>query len=316
MPVLSGYNTTLIHAFLIFWCVFNLFVGSYGVFFTPLVVRLLPPDKRGTIRGIGMAIGSFLGVGMSALIPVILGNIAFPYNYMTIFSMGLFFLLVNVGVFYFMRQSKDMEPNEPMSMTQYIKKMPSSIKENAAFRAMILTGIFLAIANAILPYYTLYAIRVFFATDAHIAILAGLAILAGSIPYVVFGYIIDKLGPRYVAALSAFFLIMAGALILTTSSLYLLFTGWFLANMCNTGTIVSVSLLFGEVAPKTKLPLYVGVYMTISMALSAAVVLLLAPTLERLGFLPIFITVLICGLLSLLINMFVLRKRMATVAEN
>jgi len=47
------------------------------------------------------------------------------------------------------------------------------------------------------------------------------------------------------------------------------------------------------------------------MALSAAVVLLLAPVLESLGFIPIFVTVLICGLLSLLINMLVLKKRMA-----
>jgi len=313
MPVFSGYNAALVNAFLIFWCIFNIFVGSYGVFFTPLVIRLLPPDKRGGFRGIGMAIGSFLGVGMSALIPVILGNIAFPYNYMTIFSLGLFFLLVNACIFYFMRQSDDFEPNEPMSMTQYIKKMPSTIKENAVFRAMILTGIFLAVPNAILPYYTLYAIRGFFATETHIAILTGLAIMSGAIAYIVFGYIIDRRGSRIVAAISACLLVTAGVLIITTNSLYILFAAWVLANMCNTGTMVSISLIFGEVAPPTKLPLYVGVYMTISMALSAGVVLLLAPVLERFGFAPIFATVLLCGLLSLTINIFVLRKRMANL---
>ena len=315
IPVFSGYNTALIYAFLIFWCIFNVFVGSYGVFFTPLVVRLLPPDKRGTIRGIGMAIGSFLGVGMSALIPVILGNIAFPYNYMVIFSMGLFFLLVNVCVFYLMRQSEDMEPNEPMSMTKYIKGMPSTIKENAPFRAMIMACVFLAIANAILPYYTLYAIREFSATDTHIAILAGLAILSGAIAYVGFGYIIDKSGPRLVAVIAACLIIASGVLILSTNSLYLLFAAWMLSNICNTGTIVSVSLLFADVAPSTKLPLYVGVYMTISMAISATVVLLLAPVLESFGFAPIFITVLVCGLLSFLINIFVLRKRLTATAR-
>ena len=211
IPVFSGYNAALVNAFLIFWCIFNIFVGSYGVFYTPLLVRLLPPEKRGALRGIGMAIGSFLGVGMSVLIPVILRNIVFPYNYMTIFFLGFIFLIINAIVFYLLRESEDMEPNEPMSMVEYIKKMPSSIKENVAFRAVILVGLFLAIANSVLPYYTLYAIREFAATDTHIATLTGLAVLSGAIAFVVFGYIIDKLGPRIVAFIAACLVITAGA---------------------------------------------------------------------------------------------------------
>jgi len=310
IPVFAGYNTLLINLFLVFWCIFNLFVGSYAVFFTPLVIRLLPPDKRGAMRGIGLAIGSLLGVGMSALIPAILSRIAFPYNYMTIFSIGSFFLLVNVAVFYNMRQSKDFEPNEPMSMTQYLKQMPSSIKESSPFRAMILTGIFLSIANAILPYYTLYAIREFSATDTHIAILAGLAILSSAFAHITFGYILDRYGPRVVAVIAACLIITAGALVLTVHSLIFLFVAWVLANLCNIGTILSVSLLLGEVSPHTKLPLYVGVYVTITMALSSVIVLVLAPVLENMGFIPLFVIVLICGLLSLAVNVLVLRKRL------
>lgn len=316
IPVFSDNNAVLINVFLIFWCIFNLFVGSYAVFFTPLLIKLLPPDKRGTLRGVGLTIGSLLGVGMSALIPVILRNITFPYNYMTIFSIGVFFLLVNVVVFYFMRQSDDMIPNEPMSMTQYIKRMPEAIGESPAFRAMILTVLFMAIANAILPYYTLYAIREFSATETHIATLAVLAILAGAIAHIVLGYIVDKRGPRVVAVIAAVFIAIAGVLALTTNSLYLLFVAWGLANFSNTGTILAISLLLGEVSPSTKLPLYVGVYTVISMALSSVVVLLLAPILENLGFVPLFATVLICGLSSLLINIFILRKRMLKLTDS
>ena len=315
MPVFSGYSAALVHVFLVFWCIFNLFVGSYGVFFTPLVIRLLPPDKRGTIRGIGMAIGSFLGVGMSALIPVILGNIAFPYNYMTIFSLGLFFLLINVAVFYFMRQSEDFEPNEPMSMTQFIKRMPSAIKENSPFRAMIYTCLFLAIANAILPFYTLYAIREFLATETHIAILAGLAILSTAVGNITFGYVIDHFGPRMVAIISASLLIVAGVIVLTVHSLIFLFVAWALANICNIGTLQAVQLLFAEVSPQKKLPLYVGVYTIISMAISAVFVLLLSPILEGVGFMPLFALVGVCGLMSLLLNVLVLRVRLKSLKE-
>ena len=312
IPVFSGNNTTLINLFLSFWCVFNLFIGSYTVFHTPLVIRLLPPDKRGTVRGVGFSIGSLLGVGMSALIPAILGYFAFPYNYMAIFSLGLFFLFINAIIFFFMRQAKDSEPNEPMSLPQYIKKMPSSIKENPAFRSMILTCIFLAVANSILPFYTLYAIRVFSATEAHIAILAGLAIMSGAIAHTVLGYVVDKFGPRIVAVIVACLLITASTLALTTGSLTLLFVIWVLANIGNNGTMIAIQLLIGEVSPTAKLPLYVGVYSSISTALAAVIVLLLAPLLEGLGFTTLFVIVLTCGLSSLLINIFVLKKRLAT----
>ena len=310
IPVMAGADALLINVFLVFWCVYNFFVGSYTVFHTPLLIRLLPPDKRGGIRGIGFAIGSLLGVGMSALIPLILTHVSFPYNYMVIFFLGLLFQFVNAATFFFLRESADIPKTEPMGIAQYIKQMPFSIRESFLFRAMILTCIFLAIANSLLPYYTLYAIRVFSATEANIAVLAGLAIFAGAFAHIVFGYIVDRHGPRIIALIVACLIIAAGVLALTTNSLALLYVAWVLANLCNSGTMLATSLLLGEVSPKAKLPLYVGVYFTISMALSAAIVLILAPVLENTGFALLFVTVLTCGLLSFFVNLFVLRKRM------
>jgi len=310
IPAFSSEHTLLVNLFLIFWAIFNLFAGSYAIFHTPLVLKLLPPDKRGAIRGMGHAIGSFIGVGMTALIPVLLLRFSFPYNFMVVLGLGTFFLLANALIFFLMRQSKDAVPNEPMGLGQYIKEMPASIRENPAFRAMILTCLFLAIANAMLPYYTLYAIRAFSATEAHIAALTGLAILSGAIAIVGFGYIADRHGPRVVAVIVACLVISAGALALGTSSLHFLFVAWVLANVGNSGFPLIITLLLGEVSPAQKLPLYVGVHTTISMALSAVVVLLLAPALEHVGFIPLFALVFICGLLSLCSNLFVLKKRL------
>jgi len=311
IPLVSGHHGALVNIFLVFWCIFNLFVGSYAVFFTPLVIRLLPPNKRGMIRGIGHAIGSFLGVGMSALIPLILGVFSFPYNYMTIFAIGVFFLLLNAAVFFFLRISKDAEPIEPLGMLEYVKRMPSTIGESPTFRIMIITVIFLAIAHSILPFYTLYAIRIFSATETHVATFAGLAIFSGAISNIVFGIIVDRYGPRIVAVIGACLLMLAGTLALTTNSLNILFVIWLLANVSNSSFVTAVSLLLGEISPPAKLPLYVSVYTTITTALSAVIVLVLAPILENFGFRPLFVIVLVCGISSFMINVFVLRKRMA-----
>jgi len=49
---------------------------------------------------------------------------------------------------------------------------------------------------------------------------------------------------------------------------------------------------------------------TVSLAVSSAVLLLLAPVLERISFAFLFVTVLVCGTASLLISLLVLRKQL------
>jgi len=309
IPIFSANNFILIYAFLISWTIFNIFVGSYSVFHTPLVLKLLPPNKRGFVRSIGFAIGSFIGVGMSALIPIILRNFIFPYDYMVVFLLGAFFLILNAIVFLQMKQSDDIKPNKPMGLKEYTIQMPVTLRKNAAFRAMIVTGLTLAVANALLPYYTLYAIREFSATEWHLAILTGSAIFSVAIGNVSFGFLVDRYGPRFTMALVACLIATAGIVALTTNSLIFLFVAWVLANAGSSGFMISLSLLLGIVSPPNKLPLYVGVHTTISSAFSAAFILVLSPVLDRIGFAPLFLLVLSCGLLSLFVNLLVLKKR-------
>ena len=311
IPLFASVSTVLVWAFLFFWGLFNFFVGSYSVFFTPMVIKLLPPDKRGFVRGMGYAAGSVLGLGMAMLIPFLLGRISFPLNYTVIFTIGLFFLFVDVAIFFLMRQHDDMEPNTPMSVIQYLKGMPSSIRENLPFRGMILTCMFLVVANSLLSYYTLYAVRVFSATESHLATLAALAVISTAAGHVGFGFLIDRRGPKTTSLIAAILVISAGFLALVTNTLSFLFAAWVLANLSNSSYHTTASLLLAEVSPNTKLPLYVGVYTTISLALSSAVIMLLAPVLEKIGFMALFAVVLFCGILSLLFNLFFLRRKMA-----
>jgi len=310
IPVFAGFGRLMVWAFLFFWGVFNIFVGSYNVFYTPLVLKLLPPDKRGALRGMGNAAGSLLGVGAAALIPILLDRAAFPGNYTLIFSIGSVLLLIDGALFLIMRMPADAEPNTPMGMLQYIREMPAAVRGNAPFRAMVLTCMFLVAANSLLAYYTLYAIRVFSATESQVGILAALAVIAGAVGYVVFGIAVDRRGPQVTTVISAALVVISGALALTTHSLSLLYVAWALANLASSCYMVSAALLLGKVSPSSKLPLYVGVYAVISLSLSSAMLLLLAPALERVGFIPLFAAVLLCGAFSLLSNIFILKRRL------
>jgi len=308
IPLLAANPAVLIWMFLAFWGVFNIFVGSYNVFYTSLLLKLLPPEKRGAIRGIGFAIGSGLGVVMAALIPIVLSRIAFPFNFTLIFLVGVLFLLINAALFLLMREHEDVEPRVPMKVMQYIKGFRSSLFGDIRFRIFVLTCTCLVVANSLLPFYTVYAIRSFSATEFHIAALSALAVISNAISFVVFGFIVDRRGPFSILIITSALIISAGLLALTTNSLILLYVAWVLANLGFTSYGIAATLMMGEVTPSGKLPLYVGVLTTISLAVSSAVLLLIAPALERIGFMPLFLVVLACGVVSLLMSLFILRK--------
>ena len=311
IPLLAGHGDVLIWMFLFFWGVFNLFVGSYGVFYTPLLLKILPPDRRGTARGAGSAAGALLGVGAAALIPPILRGAAFPYNYLLIFSIGSVLLLIDAVLFAALRIPEDAQPDVPVAAIQYVRQMPATIRKNVPFRTLVTASVFLVIPNSLLAYYTLYAIRVFGAAEAQVGLLAVLAAVAVAVGYFGFGFAVDRWGPRLALVASAAAVVLAGGLALTTHSMMLLYVAWVLANFAASGYYTGSTLLLGIVSPPTQVTLHVGMHSAISLALSAVVVLLLAPVLESVGFVPLFAVVAICGLTSLVISTFGLRKQLA-----
>jgi MFS family permease len=308
IPFFAGNYTLLIWLFLVSWCVFNLFVGSYAVFFVPLLLKLLPPDKRGALRGSGLAIGSGLGVGAAALIPIIINRVIFPYNFVIIFAIGCVFLLLNAFIFSLMKEHEDNEPRMAMNVVEYLKGIPASVRDDPPFRVMVIVCSFLVVGHALRVFYTLYAIRVFEITEYHIATLAALAVLANAVGFIVFGFIIDKAGPWVNSVISACLLVVAGVVALVTDTLFFLFAAWVIAALANSAYGSIVSIFIGEVTPAGKLPLYAGVINVVSLSLSSVILLALAPVLEGFGFSLLFVVVLLCGIFSLLVNFLFLKK--------
>jgi len=311
IPWLAGHGNVLTLVFLFFWGVFNLFVGSYGVFYTPLVLKTLPPNRRGSARGAGSATGMLLSIGVATLIPPVLGGVAFPENYMLLFSIGSVLLLIDAWLFFQLRIPEDAPQDVPVSAIQYVRQMPAAIRRNPPFRSLVTASVFLVVPNSLLPYYTLYAIRVFHVADRQVGLIAVLAAVAGATGYFIFGIAADRWGPRLVLQVSSVAIILAGSLALATHSLPALYLAWALANFGMSTYLVAATLLLGLVSPPTQMTLHVGMQSAVSLAMSALVVLLLAPLVQRIGFMPMFAIVLLCGASSLLVNAFGLRKHLA-----
>ena len=310
MPLLAPNNRLMIWVFVVFWAFFNLLAGSGMVFNVPIILKLLPPNKRAGMRGVGQAIGNVIALGMAGLIPIVLEGFSYPYNFMIIFLMGLFFLFFNAAGFWFMKEHEDVEPRIPMGFKKYLQEIPICLKRDSTFRAMVLSSMFLVLAIALLPFYTYYAIQVFGIDARQIALLATTAVASAIIANISFGFAIDRFTPVKVSPLVSIFFILAGFIILLTNSIHMFYLAWILANIGSVCYMKATNLMLGEVSPPGKSPLYVGVLFIMSMGLASVAVLALAPILEATGFAVLFIIVVICGGLGLFYNLFVFQKRL------
>ena len=310
MPLLTFSSSVMIWMFILFWAIFSLLSGSYMVFHVPLILKLLPPDKRAGMRGVGQGLGNIIALGMAGLIPVLLGRFSYPFNFMMIFLIGLAFLFVNATGFWLMKEHEDVETRVAMKLMEYMRAIPMSLKGDATFRAMVLSCMFLLIGVSLIPFYTLYGIRSFGFEADQIALLATLAILSAIGVNLSFGFIIDRVGPVKVSPVTGVFIGISGLILLITNEILFFYLAWVLINVANICYMKATNLMLGDVSPPGKTPLYVGVLFMISMAFSSLVVLGLAPVLETFGFTILFVIVVGCGGLGLFYNLFVFQRRL------
>jgi MFS family permease len=310
MPFLASNYSLMIWMFILFWAIFNFFSGSWVVFFIPILFKLLPPNKRAGLRGVGQALGNIIALVMAGLIPIIINQIIFPYNFMVIFILGSAFLLLNATCFWLMKEHKDVELRVPMKLKEYLKEIPLCLKSDVAFRAMIISCIFMALANAFIPFYTLYGIRVFNIDAYQIGILTILGIVSAIAVNLVFGFIIDRFGTVKLSPLIGVFIMLAGIIALAARNVIFFYLAWVFANIGNWCYMKVANLMLGDISPPGRSHIYVGVLFITTMTISSLGVLGIAPLMEATGFSILFVIITFCGCLGLFYNLFVFQKRL------
>jgi hypothetical protein len=310
MPLLADNPGGMIWVFLASWAVFNLMAGSGTVFNVPLMLKLLPPNRRAGMRGVGMAIGSVISLAMAGLIPVVIDHVSYPQDFMVLFGIGLLFLFANAAGFWLMEERGDAEPPHPLRVAAYVKAIPATTMGDPVFRAMVGSCVALVIANSLIPFYTLHAIRDLSASEAQVSLLAGLAIFTSVAVSLVLGFLIDRRGPVSLSPVAAVAVTAAGIVGLVAHSFPVLVVAWVLANLGNAAYMQTTMLMLGEVSPPGKAPLYVGILFSISMLVSSVVVLALAPVLESVGFTALFVLVAVCGAVGWHRNVRVFQRRL------
>ena len=183
----------------------SLGAGVAGLSFMDVVGKAIPARRRGSFFGYRNLLGGLLALGGSLVVRYVLDERRgwpFPDNYALLFSLSFLSLSLALTLF-----SLVVEPVEPVKRGQVSVIGQSrwalrALRQDANYRRFLLARLALVMADMAIPFYVVYAKRVFGVEQGMVGVFLTGAAVAGILSNLVWGPLNDRQGSRLVFLLS------------------------------------------------------------------------------------------------------------------
>ena len=262
----------------LFFICFGLFAASDGfasVAWFDILARAIPLKQRGRLMGMGQVISGLAGIGVGALVGLILGRHPFPTNYALLFTLAGVMLIPSVIALASIREP----PPEDVAL-ETNKRMQGSwlrlLATDPAFRRLVICRILVGMMGLATSFYVVHAADVLHLPQSVIGGFVVAQTLAGVVASIVMGLVSERWGPRYVARI--------GSAAAVTGPLFALAAhlaggGWLAQaypfvyvslGVVNSAWMLGFFNYLLEIAPEGMRPAYVGLGNTIMGVLTLA----------------------------------------------
>ena len=293
-PLLYGLipESWVLTMFVLGFGAFALAGGFAGLVFMELVAKTCPPHKRGSYFSwravLGNITAAILGV---AVVGPIIGAMAFPHQYVTLFVIGAVVIAVSFYVFALQKEppTRDLPPQR--SMRQHVGHARSIFNQDHRFRKLVVLRGLMMVWLAGTPFYFLFARERFGFHETEIGWCIA-AELGGSIlANIVWGYISNRIGNRILLVIaSVIATLLSVALLLFDFGLlpWWLFFGVFAVSASAESSAGTGGINYTlEIVPEGERPTFVGMMNTL-LALACGVAVLVGGLRDVIGYTGLF----------------------------
>lgn len=262
--------TVVIMSFFFLIFLFSISGGFAGLSYSELIGKLFKSEERGNLYSFIQLIGSISAFGGGLIVTRVfsLGNIAYPLNYVILLFIGFAGLIVSSVGFHFIKEPPSIViSKENDSLLNYIKEIPSLLKNDFTFLRFIIVENIASFSLMILPFYMVYARDSFNLDQSYIGKYLLFQITGTILSNFVWGFLSRRFGSKSVVKICIF---MGGsipilALILskfgpTIYSLVFLFVGFVIS-----GRKIGFDSYLLDITPEDKRTIYLGVRGTLNI---------------------------------------------------
>jgi MFS family permease len=269
---LARYPTATLILFFISLGLFGMSDGFASVAWLDIIARAIPLRQRGRLMGLSQFIGGLAGIGVGALVGLILERRPFPSNYALLFTLAGIALVPSAVALSLIREPppedtgfEEDEDCQARAKTDNWRKILS----DPIFRHLMACRILVGMLGLATSFYVVHAGEVLHLPQSVIGKFVIAQTLAGVVASLLLGLISERWGPRYVARVGSAATV-AGPLFALT--VHLTNVDWLVQaypfvyaalGFVNSTWMMGFTNYLLEIAPPGMRPAYVGLGNTI-----------------------------------------------------
>ncbi|MFQ6099998.1 MAG: MFS transporter [Anaerolineae bacterium] len=272
---LARYSTAMLILFFVCIGLWAATDGVAAVAWFDIIARAIPLKRRGRLIGLGQVISGLAGVGVGALVGLILDRCAFPEDYTLIFTLASVAFVPSILALALIRESLPQDAN-PETSNRTERGWLRIIFADPAFRRLIACRLLVGMMGLVVSFYVVHAADVLHLPQSVIGSFVVAQTLAGTVSGAVLGLVSERWGPRYVARIGS---AAAAAGPLFALVAHLAGSGWLIRaypfvyvalGVVNSTWMLGFTNYLLEIAPEGMHSAYVGLGNTIMGVLTLA----------------------------------------------
>jgi MFS family permease len=278
--------------------------GMAGPAWRGMIVKVIAPDRRGTLLGAGYAAGGLLGIGGAWVARRILAEVPYPVSFGLCFALAFGAHAVSWAFVALNREPARAPQRLPPPFAEYLRELPALLRERPGFARFLAGQALLMFGGLATSFYVIYGRRELGMSDAAAAGLTMAALASQSIGTPLMGRLSDRFGHTRMNSLAAAFAAGAALLMLLARSPAWLPPAFVLMNLGQSGVRISQAGIAMEFGGSERAPTFSAVMSTV-----LAVPTLLAPlaggwAVDAMGFKPTFAAAAVLGLAGMAVVLF------------
>jgi len=273
--------------------------GMVALPWQEVIASVIPSPVRSRFFGVSRTIGRIMGVLGSIISGTVLALMTYPNNYALSFLIGAVFIWVSY--FFFAKtiepmteiKESDNIPNRNRNLLNDFQEYKATLQRDLNFVKYLISRTFFQMSSMAIAFLAVYGIQHYRLADEQAAIFTGIIFFSGTIGFLLYGWIGDRLGPRTVLLISDGMQAISLLLTLFNLGVWSIYIIFLILGFAQSGYIIGELIIVMELGPDEKRPTYIGLARTLP-----GFIILIAPLIGgllvgQLGYRMMFTTALV-----------------------
>ena len=214
-------------------------VGVASPAWRAMLAKIIHPDRKGMMFGLGAAIGALMGAGGALLARHILNTMPYPQSFAACFLLAFAGQAISWAFLTFNREPAHTPERAHVRLGAYLRELPAVLRRDHNFARFLLSQLLVIFGALGVTFYVIYAREAFAISDAFAATLTMAALISQAVGTPLLGWWGDRFGHRAAIEVAALLCAAAGVVVLAAPAAGWMYAAFALLALSDAGIKVS-----------------------------------------------------------------------------